>query len=182
MRGTRIEDDCLNDFRRSRNHATPQECGGYRQHSKRHKEEEMKKHCVRILSAFFGLAALAVASKGQTPDQIVVKIPYEFVVAGKTLPAGTYKVNRVSDNNQRALTISSFENHAAVFVVSSEVTDRSGANHPSVSFQQVGEQHLLSKIETADHVFAIPVSSAAVLAAAMKNNNGPSVSGSSGSK
>jgi hypothetical protein len=180
MRGTRIEDDCLNDFRRSRNHATPQECGGYRQHSKRHKEEEMKKHGVRILSAFFGLAALAVASKGQTPDEIVVKIPYEFVVAGKTLPAGTYKVNRVSDNNQRALTISSFENHAAVFVLSSEVADRSGAKHPSVSFQQVGEQHLLSKIETADHVFTIPVSSASVLEAAMKN--GPSMSGNSGSK
>ena len=142
----------------------------------------MKKHCVRILSAFFGLAALAVASKGQTPDQIVVKIPYEFVAGGKTLPAGTYKVNRVSENNQRALTISSFENHAAVFVLSSEVASRSGAEQPSVSFQQVGEQHLLSKIETADHVYTIPVSRAAILEAAMKNNNGTSMSGSSGSK
>ena len=43
----------------------------------------MKKHCVRILSVFFGLAALAIAAKGQTVDQIVVNIPYEFVVAGK---------------------------------------------------------------------------------------------------
>jgi hypothetical protein len=142
----------------------------------------MRKHGVRILSAFFGLAALAVAAKGQTPDQIVVKIPYEFVVAGKTLPAGTYKVNRISDNNERALAITSFENHAALFVLSSEVVDRSGSMHPSVSFQQVGEQHLLSKIETAEHVFMIPLSSAAVLGAAMKDNNGPSVSGSSGSK
>jgi hypothetical protein len=142
----------------------------------------MKKHGVRILSAFFGLAALAVASKGQTPDEIVVKIPYEFVAGGKTLPAGTYKVNRVSENNQRALTISSFENHATVFVLSSEVASRSGAEQPSVSFLQVGEQHLLSKIETADHVYTIPVSRAAVLEAAMKNNNGTSMSGNSGSK
>jgi hypothetical protein len=142
----------------------------------------MKKHCVRILSAFFGLAALAVAAKGQTTDQIVVKIPYEFVVAGKTLPAGTYRINRVSDRDERALAISSFENHAGVLVVSSEVADKTRAEQPSLSFQQVGEQHLLSKIQTADHVFTIPVSSPAVLESAMKKHNGPSMSGSSGSK
>ena len=117
----------------------------------------MKTHCMRILSAFFGLAALAVAAKGQTPDQLVVNIPYEFVVAGKTLPAGTYKVNRVSANDEWALAITSFENHAAVLVLSSEVSDRTDAEQPSVSFRQVGEQHLLTKIQTAEHVFTIPV-------------------------
>ena len=118
----------------------------------------MKKHCVRILSAFFGLAALAITAKGQAVDQIVVNIPYEFVVAGKTLPAGTYRVSRASDNNKEALVIASFENRAASFVVSSEVVDNTGAARASVSFQQVGEQHRLSKIETAEHVFTIPVS------------------------
>jgi hypothetical protein len=158
------------------------ECGGYQQHSKRHKGEIMRKHCVRILSAFFGLAAAALTVKGQAADQIVVKIPYEFVVAGKTLPAGTYRVNRVSDHDERALAINSYENHATVLVLSSEVIDRSGAEHPSVSFQQVGDQHLLSKIETADHIFTIPVSSPAVLESAMKKQGGPSGSVSSGSK
>ena len=83
----------------------------------------MKKHCVRILSTFFGLAALAITAKGQAADQIVVNIPYEFVVAGKTLPAGTYRVNRVRVNDEKALVISSFESHAAVLVLSSEITD-----------------------------------------------------------
>jgi hypothetical protein len=119
--------------------------------------ETMKKHCVRILSAFFGLAALAITAKGQAVDQIIVNIPYEFVVAGKTLPAGTYKVNRVSGDDEGALAISSFENHAAVLVLSSEVSDRTDAEQPSLSFRQVGEQHLLSKIQTAEHVFTIPV-------------------------
>ena len=117
----------------------------------------MKKHCVLILSAFFGLAALAITAKGQAVDQIIVNIPYEFVVAGKTLPAGTYKVNRVSGDDEGALAISSFENHAAVLVLSSEVSDRTDAEQPSLSFRQVGEQHLLSKIQTAEHVFTIPV-------------------------
>jgi len=38
----------------------------------------MKKHCVRILGAFFGLAALTITAKGQAVDQIVVNVPYEL--------------------------------------------------------------------------------------------------------
>ena len=117
----------------------------------------MKKHCIRILSAFFGLAALTITARGQAVDQLVVNIPYEFVVEGKTLPAGTYKVNRVSANDEWALAITSFENHAAVLVLSSQVSDRTDAEQPSLGFQKVGEQHLLSKIQTAEHVFTIPV-------------------------
>jgi hypothetical protein len=134
----------------------------------------MKKHCVRILSAFFGLAALALTAKGQAVDQLVVNIPYEFVVAGKTLPAGTYRVKRVSDNDKKALRISSFENGAAALVFSSEVADNTRVEQPSVTFQHVGDQHLLSKIETIEHVFTIPVSVPAVLETAMKRHSGPS--------
>jgi hypothetical protein len=148
------------------------ECGGYRPHFKRHKGEIMKKHCVRILSAFFGLVALALTAKGEPVDQIVVNIPYEFVVAGKTLPAGTYRVNRISDNDKKGLVISSFENGAAVLVFSSEVADKTRPEQASVTFQQVGEQHLLSKIETAEHVFTIPLPRSTVLEAAMKSHSG----------
>lgn len=119
----------------------------------------MKKHCVRILSTFFGLAALAITAMGQTVDQLIVNIPYEFVVAGKTLPAGTYRVHRIDDSNYRTLAISSSDTGAAVLVLPTEVTGQTGAAEPSVSFQQVGEQHLLSKIQTDEHVFTIPVSS-----------------------
>jgi hypothetical protein len=137
--------------------ATNPECGGYQQHSKRRKGETMKKNCVRIMSAFFGFAALAITAKGQAADQLVVNIPYEFVVSGKTLPAGSYRINRVNDDNERVLVISSPENHATVMVLSSEIAGKTDAEQPSVSFQQVGEQRLLSKIQTAEHVFTIPV-------------------------
>jgi hypothetical protein len=141
----------------------------------------MKKHCVRILSAFFGLAALAITTKGQPADQLAVNIPHEFVVAGKTLPAGAYRINRISVNNERALVISNFENRAAVVVQPIEVAGKTGAERPSVSFQQVGDQFLLSKIQTAEHVFKIPVSGPVVLETAMKTHGGPSGSASSGS-
>jgi hypothetical protein len=122
-------------------------------------EKLMMRHYIRLLGSFLGLAALASAARGQAPDQLIVTIPYEFVVAGKTLPAGTYRVNRISDWDQKELMISSFENHVAVLVVSSEI-EVSSDEEPGVSFQQAGNQHFLNKIETAAHIFTIPVTTA----------------------
>ena len=51
----------------------------------------MKKNYIRFVTAFLGLTALGAAARGQVSDQLVVNIPYEFVAAGKTLPAGTYE-------------------------------------------------------------------------------------------
>src|SRR5258708_31471476 len=76
----------------------------------------MKKLCLRIAVALVGFAGLGFTAKAQVPDQIVVTIPFEFVVAGKTLPAGTYRVNRVADDKWEGLIFSSFENPAGAIV------------------------------------------------------------------
>jgi hypothetical protein len=137
----------------------------------------MKHFCIRILSAVFGLAALAITAKGQAVDQLVVNIPYEFVVAGKTLPAGTYRVSRINDKDERQLIISSFENREAVMVISNEVSPIH-TETPSLSFEQAGGEYFLSKIATAEHVFTIPVSKRAVLEAIAKTHGDPSVAAS----
>jgi hypothetical protein len=137
----------------------------------------MKKYCVRILSAFLGLAALAITAKGQAVDQLVVNIPYEFVVAGKTLPAGAYRVSRINDKDERQLIISSFENREAVMVISNEVTPIHRET-PSLSFQQAGGEYFLSQIATAEHVFTIPVSKRAVLEAMAKTHGDTSAASS----
>ena len=137
----------------------------------------MKNFCIRILSAVFGLAALAITAKGQTVDHLIVNIPYEFVVAGKTLPAGTYRVSRINDKDERQLIISSFENREAVMVISNEVSPIR-TDSPSLSFEQAGGEYFLSKIATAEHVFTIPVSKRAVLEAIAKTHGDPSVAAS----
>jgi hypothetical protein len=55
---------------------------------------------VRLLVAITLLFGLGVAAKAETPADIVVTLPFGFVVDGKTLPAGTYTVSRLSDPNQ----------------------------------------------------------------------------------
>jgi len=137
----------------------------------------MKKLCLRIVVALVGFAGLGITAKAQAVDQIVVTIPFEFVVAGKTLPAGTYRVNRVSDDRLDGLIFSSVENRASAIVHPIEVKS-ARADKAQVSFEKAGDQHFLSKIETADNVFTIPVSRAAILLASGKSHTG-TASGSS---
>ncbi len=138
----------------------------------------MRKQCLRILIALIGAAGLGMAAKGQVVDQIVVNIPYEFVVGGKTLPAGTYTVKRLSDTDPSVLILSSFENRASAIVLPTQV-ESSSDDKTQVSFEEVGGEHFLSKIETADHLFTISVSRSAILEAAAKSHSGTSASGSS---
>jgi hypothetical protein len=133
----------------------------------------MRKQYLRILIALIGAACSGMAAKSQTVDRIVVKIPYEFVVAGKTLPAGTYTVDRLRNSLARELVISSFENRASSIVIPTEVVT-SKADKALVSFEQVGGQRFLSKVETADNVFTIPVSRSALMEAAAKSHSGAS--------
>ena len=78
----------------------------------------MKKICVGFLSAFFGLAAFAAATRAQELDQITVNVPYDFVVSGKTLPAGAYRVKRANDRDNHVLAITSLENGGGVLLLS----------------------------------------------------------------
>jgi hypothetical protein len=139
----------------------------------------MRKQCLRILIALIGVASLGMAARGQAIDQIVLNIPYEFVVAGKTLPAGTYRVKRLSDTDPSVLILSSLENRTSAIVLPTTEVDSSSADKVQVSFEEVGNEHFLSKIETADHVFTIAVSRSEILDAAARSNSGTSASGNS---
>ena len=138
----------------------------------------MRKQCLRILIALLSVAGSGMAATAQARDQIVVTIPFEFVVAGKTFPAGTYKVNRVTDTDPRTLILHSFENRTSALVLPSQVEGGFGDN-VHVSFERVGGQYFLNKIATADNVFTVPVSRLAIMEAAV--HNGTSASSSSGS-
>jgi hypothetical protein len=150
----------------------------HNEHRKRFKGEVVKKQYLRIVIALIGFVSLGITARAQTVDQVVVNIPFEFVVAGKTLPAGNYRVNRVSDTNSRALVLSSFENEVSALILPTEVASRLD-DKAKLTFEQVGDEHSLSKVETTDHVFTIPVSYAEILEAAGRSSSGTSASGSS---
>jgi len=138
----------------------------------------MKKYFAGVFAAVFSMAAFAMATPAATSDQLLVNVPYDFVVGSKTLPAGTYRVNRISTATQGELQISNIENHAGALLSASEWED-ARAYKPELKFQEIDGQHFLSAIQTAEHVFAIPVSKSAVMLA-MKSHQGSPTSTATG--
>jgi len=138
----------------------------------------MKKYLAGMFAVVFSMAAFAMAAPAATSDQLLVTIPYDFVVGGKTLPAGTYRVSRVSTTDLGTLLLNNVNNHAGVLLNASEWEDVR-ADKPELRFQQIAGQHFLSAIETSEHVFNIPVSKSAV-ELAMKSQQGSPASSAAG--
>jgi hypothetical protein len=122
----------------------------------------------RIVTTILGFTALAIGAKAQDPDRLVIHIPYEFVITGTTLPAGTYAVSRVETSNEDELIVRNLDNEGGVLVVPSIIEDAHG-DSLGFTFQTVGGEHFLTKIETAEHVLTVSVSKSAILEATNKS-------------
>jgi hypothetical protein len=142
--------------------------------------EFMKKYA-RILVAVTFLLGLSVAANAEIQPQIAVILPFNFVVNGKTLPAGTYTVRRFSQQPFDALMLTSDNTRTSVFVVPTEMEGASN-DKPKVTFRKVGEQHFLSAIQTEDYVYNFSVRRSVILEAAQKQPGTVSASASGGSK
>ena len=140
----------------------------------------MKNRYASILLTLIFLLGLGVAAKAELRRQIVVTLPFAFVVSGKTFPAGTYTLSRFSDEKSEGLILSSNEHGTSVFVRPVEV-ESARVDNPSVSFERVGEQRFLTRIETEHDVYNIPLSRSVIMEAAATTLGTRSASGSSGS-
>jgi hypothetical protein len=140
----------------------------------------MKKYARNLVAVTF-LLGLSVAANAETRSQVVVKLPFAFVASGITLPAGTYTVKRFSQQPFDTLMLTSDDKGTSVFVRPVEMEEASD-DKPKVSFHQVGEQHFLTAIETADYIYNFTVSKSVLLEAAAKQPDTVPASGSGGSK
>ena len=136
----------------------------------------MKKLLVRLLLVLAGVAGLTIPAKAQA--LVVVKIPFQFVAAGQTFPAGEYRISRLSDRDSKILLLRSMKNHVgvALFAADAEFTPHDQAR---LAFTTVGDQHFLSRIETAIYAYTLSVPSTEALQAATPKEG--AASSSSGS-
>ena len=133
------------------------------------------KNYTRIIVAVTLLFGLSVAAKAQSETGIVVTLPFQFVVWGKTLPAGTYTAKQLSIDRFGGLRLTNRANGSSAFVLPNEVENAS-AFMPRVTFQRVGEHYFLSAIQTADDVYNFPISRSALMEAAAKSHDTASYS------
>ena len=116
----------------------------------------MEKQYAQILLTMACFLGLGVAAQAQGQRELTVTVPFDFVAAGKTLPAGKYTVNRVSEDVFGGLAISNYENRLSVIVLATQV-EGDPVDDAKVSFKQIGDEHFLNKIETANGIYSIPV-------------------------
>jgi hypothetical protein len=141
---------------------------------------ELMKKYTRILVAIMFLLGLGVAANAETQPLITVNMPFAFVAGKTTLPAGAYVVKRISDQPFDLLMITSRDNGTSVFLNPVEMEDAS-TYRPNVSLRVVGEQHSLSRIQTAEYVYNFRVFRSNALVGAAKSSGTVSVAVNGGS-
>ena len=140
----------------------------------------MKMKFASVLLTLICLLGLSATAKADIRGQIRVTLPFEFVVDGKTLPAGTYTLSTFSDDKFAGLILSNLDHRIGVFVHPVEIEGAS-ADKPQVSFRRVGGQLFLTRIQTAYDVYNIPVPrSVMVQFANGSHGNGTASASSSG--
>jgi hypothetical protein len=126
------------------------------------------------------LLGLGVTANAETQPVIDVNMPFAFVAGKTTLPAGAYVVKRISDQPFDVLMITSRDKGTSVLLNPVEMEDAS-TSKLNVSLRMVGEQHFISRIQTADYVYNFHVSRSVTLVGAAKPRDTVSVSVSGGS-
>jgi len=144
------------------------------------KGEIVKNKYASTLLTLMGVLGLGTAAKAEIQGEIKVNLPFEFVVDGKTLPAGTYTFSRFGNDKHEGLILSNYDSRTSVFVLPVEVESASG-DKPEVSFQRVGDQLFLRSIRTSDDIYNIPAPRSAIAEAAVRSHEKNTSSEGSGS-
>ena len=136
----------------------------------------MKKQYLTVLFTLICVLGLGLGAQAQEEDTVLAKIPYDFVVAGQVLPAGTYRVSRIdTTGSSRTLEISSYETRASALLIPT-VFDDFQTGHAQLNFEHVGNKYFLSAIETPIGTYDIHIPPSALELARMEQQ-GTSSSG-----
>ena len=95
-----------------------------------------------------GVALLTVLSVhsgyAQSDRRMSVHIPFDFVVAGKQLPAGDYSVRHISKDSAKALLIQSEDGRSAAIVFTNAAQRE--ALRAELRFRRYGESYFLASV------------------------------------
>lgn len=104
----------------------------------------MKKQIMRTLLGFALMTVLAASSYAQSGRRMTAHVPFDFIVAGKQLPAGDYNIRRVSKDSEVGLIIQSADGRKVATVFSNST--RRDAEHAELRFRQHGESYFLAEV------------------------------------
>jgi hypothetical protein len=136
----------------------------------------MTKQWLAVLFTLICVLGFGLRAHAQEQDTVVAKVPYDFVVGGQILPAGMYRVSRVTSTGSRELEITSYDRRAGAFLIPT-FFDGTQIGHAQLNFEHAGDKYFLSGIETPIGAYTITVPRSAITLALMEQQ-GKSSSGS----
>jgi hypothetical protein len=106
----------------------------------------ISRYVLSIITALVLLAALVVTSVDATSSRsLVVQIPFDFNVAGKTLPAGKYVVERRTQTSAEGLSLRSVDTNRGVFVLTATVQADERQSASRLVFTRYHNSYFLSQ-------------------------------------
>jgi hypothetical protein len=135
----------------------------------------MKKSYLTAVLTLTCLLGVGISARAQDTEGVRVSIPFEFVAGGKTLPAGTYTVGRLSVEAFSSIAILGSGHGAFALPIA---VDGAPVKQLKLSFEHVGDKYFLSEAETPGGVYTFAVPRAMVTLAQKKDHS--TVSSSAG--
>jgi hypothetical protein len=109
----------------------------------------ISRYVLSIFTALVLLAALVVTSAdARSSRSLVVEIPFDFHVAGRTLPAGQYVVERRTQSSADGLSLRSVNRDVGVFVLTSTVEAGERQSASRLVFTRYHNSYFLSQLWT----------------------------------
>lgn len=110
----------------------------------------MKREFVRgfsmvLLIVCFAFVASVVSANGQSANQIVTNIPFDFVVGDKVMTAGEYRVKGLSQSGNLVL-ISARNAKSSVIRMTNELRPQSENTRARLVFHRYGQHYFLAEI------------------------------------
>ena len=105
-----------------------------------------------IVMAIGSLMALSLAAttRAQTPGApIRASIPFDFIVRGKTLPAGNYEIEQIPEAPSGLLLRNVNNRHQHIVFETEPIEGRRIARHTVLVFNRYGDSYFLSEVVTA---------------------------------
>jgi hypothetical protein len=126
----------------------------------------MKKSYFAAVLTLTCLLGVGISANAQDPEGVSVKVPFEFVAGGATLPAGTYTVGRISIDGSSGIAIRTYGHGAFALPI---VVDGTPAKALKLSFERVGDMHFLTEADTPGGVYTFALPKAMVALAQAKD-------------
>jgi hypothetical protein len=110
----------------------------------------MKKFFIVMAIGSLLALSLAVSAQAQLPGvPIRASIPFDFMVRGRTLPAGEYWIERVNDDPAGLILRNVNDKHEHIVFETEPEQGRRIANHNVLVFNRYNDEYFLSEVVTA---------------------------------